>query len=330
MRHAKRRSGDMNRTQKILSLFLVVVVLGAAAVSLALTLTHSSARQSPSTTPDCLTHGTFCTGVALKRVTSQDIAEFTHSTGVFPSIVEYYQAFGKGFSSVNAGHVAYVGARPLIQIDPHRISMNAISGGQYDTYLKSYATALKAFGHPVLLSFGHEMNGSWSSWSEPYTKPSDFIAAWRHIHNVFAKEKVKNVQWTWDVSHQYGKNGPKPWWPGSKYVDWIGIDGYLRPGQSFAHQFWGMINLVRKIATKPVFIAETGVAPGPEQTAQIKELFDGAIARHLRALIWFDVNRKEAWRLEANTEAAAAFKASATAAVNAAAPTPATASREER
>jgi Glycosyl hydrolase family 26 len=308
----------LNRTQKILSAFFVLLVLGGGAWALSYALTHSSAaRKPPSTTPDCLAHGTFCTGVALKRVTSADIASFTHATGVFPSIVEYYQAFGKDFSSLNAGHVAYVGARPLIQIDPHRISMTAIAAGQYDAYLKKYASAVKAFGHPVLLSFGHEMNGTWSSWSEPFTKPSDFIAAWRHIHDVFTAQKVTNVQWTWDVSHAYGNKGPAPWWPGSKYVDWIGIDGYLRPHQTFAQQFWGTINLVRKLAKKPVFIAETAVAPGPTQVQQIKDLFNGAIERHLRALIWFDVNKKKPWQLNANTAASAAFKASSTAAVTA-------------
>lgn len=302
----------MNRKYKLLSFVLVFLALAGGAFGLSFLLTQAGSAKKLSTTPDCLTHGTFCTGVALRRVTSADIASFTHATGVFPSIVEYYQAFGHDFSSLNAGHIAYVGARPLIQIDPHRVSMTAIAAGQYDPYLVKYADAVKGFGHPVLLSFGHEMNGTWSSWSEPFTKPSDFVAAWRHIHDVFARQKVKNVQWTWDVSHSYGKHGYKPWWPGSKYVDWIGIDGYLRPGQTFAKQFWGPINLVRKLAKKPVFLAETAVAPGPGQVKQIADLFHGAVQRHVRAIIWFDVNKKANWQLNANTEAAAAFKTSST------------------
>jgi mannan endo-1,4-beta-mannosidase len=51
-----------------------------------------------------------------------------------------------------------------VQIDPTDVSLAAIADGAYDGYLQSYAEQLRAFGHPVIIGFGHEMNGNWYSW----------------------------------------------------------------------------------------------------------------------------------------------------------------------
>ena len=63
--------------------------------------------------------------------------------------------------------------------------MAAIAAGKYDGYLSSYAEAVKAYRHPVILSFGHEMNGSWYPWGYQGTSPPTFVAAWRHIVKLF-------------------------------------------------------------------------------------------------------------------------------------------------
>ena len=44
------------------------------------------------------------------------------------------------------------------------VSIAAIASGQYDGYLSAYAEAVRAYRRPVILSFGHEMNGNWYSW----------------------------------------------------------------------------------------------------------------------------------------------------------------------
>ena len=56
-----------------------------------------------------------------------------------------------------------------------------IASGSYDGYLSAYAEAVRAYRHPVILSFGHEMNGNWYSWGYRNTSPAVFVAAWRHI-----------------------------------------------------------------------------------------------------------------------------------------------------
>lgn len=300
----------LNRPQKAIAAVVVLIVLGACTGWLWNTYGKNTPKPL-STTPECLheiQRGSFCTGVALKEVSKKELGNFTSATGVYPSVVEYYQPFGNAFSLVNAITVAGLGARPFIQLNPHNVAMQAIIDGKYDKYIDSYATQIKDFGHGVVLSFGHEMNGTWSTWSEPFTTPKKFIQAWRHIITRFNKDHVKNATWAWDISH-IGKYPPGRWYPGNKYVDWIGVDGYLRPGQTFAGQFYHVIGVVRKLShNKPILITETAVAPSADQIKQIHQLFDGARKLRLIGLIWFDVNKKENWNIETNHTALAAFR----------------------
>jgi hypothetical protein len=225
-------------------------------------------------------------------------------------MVEFYTAFGAPFQQWEASQVVAGGSVPFIQWNPRHAPPVRIAEGAYDGYLRQYASAVKAFKCRIVLSFGHEMNGNWYPWGRPSTTPAQFIAAWRRIHNVFTTAHVTNVIWAWDPDHRGSR--ASTWWPGTAYVDWIGLDGYQRTGQSFKYIFGRQLAAVRRITDKPVFISETAVAPGPEQDSQIAELFSALSKYHLGGLVWFDINRRAQWRLEGRSRAVAAFRRSAT------------------
>ena len=215
------------------------------------------------------------------------------------------------FQQHEAGQAVSLGALPLIQLNPRNAPLTRIAAGHYDAYLRQYASAVRRFGCQIALSFGHEMNGSWYPWGRPATSPATFIAAWRHIHRIFTTEHASNVIWAWDPDH--GGSKASKWWPGTAYVDWIGLDGYLRPGQTFRLIFRKQLADIRSFTSKPVFIAETAVAPGSDQATQISSLFAAVRKHQLAGLTWFDVNAKEPWRLEGNRAALAAFHKAASA-----------------
>ncbi len=95
------------------------------------------------------------------------IDQFAQAIGRQPNLVAYYShwlvPFDVGFATSAAKH----GAVTLVQIAPRNMSLASIASGRYDAYLRSYALAVKAFGAPVILSFGHEMNGHWYPWGYP-------------------------------------------------------------------------------------------------------------------------------------------------------------------
>jgi hypothetical protein len=121
------------------------------------------------------------------------IAEFTDATGVKPGIVVYYSSwdepFGTSFARTAWEHDAYV----LVQLEPKGVPLASVAAGGSDAYLRSYADAVAAFGHPVIVSFGHEMNGTWYSWGYGHASPATFVAAWRHVVRVFRAAGAANV-----------------------------------------------------------------------------------------------------------------------------------------
>lgn len=250
--------------------------------------------------------GNVFVGVAVKGGIVSGVRSFSRATGARIAMVEIYTRFGAPFPGLASHRVTSSGARPLIQWNPRGSPLAKIAAGGYDTYLRSYAASVKRFGRQVVLSFGHEMNGSWNSWGAGHVRPSTFVAAWRRIHNVFARAGVHNVTWSWDPSHV--GDLPRPWWPGPRYVDTIGIDGYQRPGQTFAQIFADRLANIRSFTSKPIYIAETSVAPSSDQARQIIGLFNGVQRFHLSGFVWFDIDHLEAWRLEGRPAAVRAFR----------------------
>jgi hypothetical protein len=237
------------------------------------------------------------------------VTAFTAATGVRPGVVSYYSGWPERFKVKFADAAVRHHAVPLVQIDPTGASISAIAAGRYDAYLRSYAAAVRSFGAEIILSFGHEMNGSWYSWGYHHTSPAVFVAAWRHIVTIFHRMGADNVIWLWTVNviGVIGGRGripaPNAWWPGSSYVNWVGIDGYYRkPSYTFASLFGPTIKAVRTLTLDPILIAETAAAPATGKAAKIANLFAGIRNYGLLGFIWFDTDKKCAWRLNSPGE----------------------------
>ena len=229
------------------------------------------------------------------------ITRFTGTTTIKPRIVVYYSGWFEPFKANFATTAAKHDAVPLVQINPKNVSLAAIASGHYDGYLTSYAEAVRSYRRPVILGFGHEMNGNWYSWGYRHTSPKDFVAAWRHIVTVFRELGTRNVTWLWTVNvmHTGGTiASPAPWWPGNKYVTWVGLDGYYyKPSWKFAPLFGPTIGAIRELTHDPVLIAETSVSPATNQPAKIADLFAGVRLYGLLGFVWFNSEHDVDWRL---------------------------------
>jgi mannan endo-1,4-beta-mannosidase len=241
------------------------------------------------------------------------VTAFTAATGVIPNVVPYYSGWLEPFQAAFAASAARHGAVPLVQMDPTGISLAAIASGQYDGYLKVYAEDVGAYGHPVILSFGHEMNGGWYSWGYRHTRAAVFVGAWRHIVGLFRALGVRNVTWLWTVNIVHPAHGvpsPSRWWPGRSYVTWVGIDGYYyNSSYTFDPLFGPTIAAVRELTKDPILIAETAVAATAGQSAKIANLFAGIRLYGLLGFVWFDSVHIEDWRISSSA-AVAAFRLS--------------------
>jgi mannan endo-1,4-beta-mannosidase len=246
------------------------------------------------------------------------VQDFYADVGIDPNIALYYSSWFEKFNSGFAEQAYDAGATPAVQIEPFGVSMAGIAAGKYDNYLERYATQVVDYGHPVVIGFAHEPDGDWYPWGAGSVAPGTWIAAWRHVVDVFRNAGAYNVIWLWTVNAE----GPEAdmvesWWPGPGYVSWIGIDGYFyRPGDTFSKVFGPVLSMVSGLG-KPVLISETAVGPGTgNQTGGIANLFAGLRQNRLLGLIWFDMDQdggelSQDWRLEGNPRAVAAFRAAA-------------------
>jgi hypothetical protein len=81
-----------------------------------------------------------------------------------------------------------------------------------------------------------EMNGVWYPWG----KKPDFISAWRHIWQVFEDQGANQyATWVWEPYCPEGlpaswADDPELYYPGDRYVDWIGLNAFSIAGNPTA------------------------------------------------------------------------------------------------
>ncbi|MGN6664159.1 MAG: glycosyltransferase [Solirubrobacterales bacterium] len=193
--------------------------------------------------------------------------------------------------------------------------------GRYDAYIRRFARAAKAWGHPFFLRFDWEMNGDWFPWGAGTNgnRPGQFRAAWRHVHDVFRRVGANNATWVWCP---YARDEPlRRFYPGGRYVDWTCLDGYNwgpnapepAPWRSFREIFAPAYRRITgSIAPgKPMLIAEVASSGAAAAKADwVRGMFGalrGGFAK-IHGLAWFDkVDRGVDWPLETSAAVTQAF-----------------------
>ena len=199
----------------------------------------------------------------------------------------------------------------------------AVAAGSQDAYLREWASAAKAWGHPFFLRFAWEMNGAWFPWGvgNNGTTAADFVAMWRHVHDVFESVGATNATWVWCPNiDPYDKLADlQSLYPGTEYVDWTCLDGYNSgsPGGSFEALFKPTYDLITtEIAPdKPMLIGEVASTEVNVSKADwISDMFQALPTKFpgIRALLWFNntvpgPGGRTDWPIESSASAQAAF-----------------------
>ncbi len=235
------------------------------------------------------------------NITLDAIEEFSTLVGKDLAIVAFSSYWGqKSFPVSQARMVAQYGAVPLIfwspwdlpyvqNRGPDAASLLEILSGKWDSYIDNWGISARQHGGPILVAFANEMNGSWFPWSGvlygggrpgqggpgTFQGPETFKRAFRYVVTRVRAAGASNVSW---VFHANNTSDPdEPWnkmaqyWPGSEYVDWIGLSAY---GKQYPGVNWPLAKLVLQgpyseacalDPSKPVMFAEWGVGEFPHQ-----------------------------------------------------------------
>ncbi len=217
------------------------------------------------------------------------------------------------------------GAIPLVTMGlPEGVSIAEVASGKEDTAIRSWARAAREWGYPFLFAPWWEMNGDWYSWG----RQPEFVAAWRHFHDLVVAEGATNVTWAWTVNSIWYDPGsdPAPYYPGDEYVDWVGIDTYnwglnpaqpdrwINPDQTISPT----LERVEEIAPgKPVAIVEDASSEfGGNKADWIREMLSTYLPHHpaIKAYLWFNWNflkpngLRADWPIESSAVAQEAFR----------------------
>jgi hypothetical protein len=213
---------------------------------------------------------------------------------------------------------------PSNRVEPN-FQLSDVIAGTYDSYIRKFAEDARNWGHPFFLRFNWEMNGSWFPWSEGVNgnKPGEFVAAWRHVHDVFSAVGAGNVTWVWcpNVDPDGVFHDLSSLYPGDAYVDWTGLDGYnwgLNPAKpdrwrSFNELFSTTYSRVADVVapSKPMLIGEIGsTEQGGSKANWIEEALTAIPTSYpkIRGLLWFDTyDDGMDWPIETSASSAGAF-----------------------
>ncbi len=238
-----------------------------------------------------------------------------------------------GFPTGAMENIRKYGAIPLFdwssQSIPSSLSepnfqLSDVIAGTYDSYIRSFATSAKNWGHPFMLRFDWEMNGNWFPWSEGVNgnKAGEYVAAWRHVHDIFAAVGATNVSWVWcpNVDPEKQFQSLSSLYPGNEYVNWTGLDGYnwgkmpSRPAgwktfnQTFSSTYKQITGTIAP--SKPMVIGEVGSTEyGGSKATWIGEMLSELPTEYpkVRGLDWFDKTTEGDWPIETSTSATSSF-----------------------
>ena len=178
----------------------------------------------------------------------------------------------------------------------------AVAAGREDDYLLAQVAAVKAYGGPVFIRLDWEMNATWyPQWNPPAVTPQAFVAAWRHVYQLFKSAGATNAAFVWCPTVWPGPGGvdDSAWYPGDDAVDWVGLDAYPQGASPdyLLHGPDGMDSMAGFAAAhgKPLMLAEWAPQlPQPDTAAAIDLVLDWAARypRTVKALVYFDFDNR--------------------------------------
>jgi mannan endo-1,4-beta-mannosidase len=262
---------------------------------------------------------TFGKGTAsvLGVVTDSTFGEFDTAAHVQVNLQARYLNWGTALPVQFLTGLQSAGVVPLIELEPRSVTLRSIADGRNLGYLETFAAAAKSMGGSLYVAFAPEMNGTWYSWGN---QPALYIRAWRRVVSVFRTAQASNVSFVWIAHHVTASKERqlRRYWPGSGWVNWVGLDGYYEfSPETFKSIFGPSITAMRKITKDPMLITETAVGElGKSVPAKIANLFSSIKTYRLLGLIWFDIKQhgspiKQNWNLESRPVALKAFRAAA-------------------
>ena len=250
---------------------------------------------------------------AIQRVESEIGRRF--------AVDRQYERWGDPFPTAYDTWTSNQGRIPFISWKPTgpagTLTWAQVARGDGDAELIARADAVRAWGRPLYLSFHHEPEDDTAT----YGTAADFVAAFRHVVDVFRAEGATNAAWAWTMMGWSFQNGTAAsFYPGDAYVDFVAVDAYNwypgRPGstwRSFADAVAGGRAFAQAHGV-PLIVAEYGCQEDPAVPGRKAQWFRDELATvegwpDVKAVLYFDSTKIYPWVTDSSASALAAYAA---------------------
>lgn len=256
----------------------------------------------------------------------ESIPGFQSMAGKKLAVVLWYVHWEEPFPVSDADRVYANGSIPLITWEPwvtHNLgTLAGIAREGFQSYVKTFIQSAKEWGKPLFLRFAHEMNGNWYPWDGFHnggqSAPERYKQAWLYIYNVKEKLGAKNVKLVWCPNNtdqpNASWNAVSNYYPGDRYVDWIGMDGYnwgYGSREEFDSVFGNIYQTLTALTAKPLMIGEFASAEqGRDKADWIAKAFSKIKKSYprIKLFCWFNINKERDWRINSSASSNAAYR----------------------
>lgn len=246
---------------------------------------------------------------------SSNLPAFENMVGKKVNIFSLFVSWAQNFPLDLSSNIGQAGKTLIIFWEPS-FGYDSINNGSQDSYIKQFAADAKTYGHPVILVPFDEMNLNEEAWGYGQNNNSaeKFKEAWIHIHTLFAQDT--NVKFGLDYNNvdiPAGTSGNfyDDYYPGSSYVDFVGVDGFSFSNnwQTFGQIFDSAINKLNSYK-KPIIIFSVAAEDNPQKAAWITDGLGSHIKtyKNVKDWVWFNKGGTPNWLVNSDPKSLAAFK----------------------
>jgi len=251
--------------------------------------------------------------------TKADIVNFQKAYGKKPFFIMVFTGWGDFINEeiikdvYDENCVLIVTWEPWDPITQEAIDYDKVLSGGYDDYISSFAKRLGLSGKQVFIRFAHEANGNWYPWCGEKISKEKYVNLYHYIKDKFDTLNTTNVKWIFSVNWEdvpKENNNFFSYYPGDKYVNFVGIDGYnwgntkkWSSWKSFRDIFKNRLEEVAKIINKPVIISEfSSTSSGGNKAIWIREAFLYIQKnKNIVGFVLFNVDKETDWSFPPNT-----------------------------
>lgn len=214
-----------------LGVLLPALLVIAVAAGVRLLPDHHACRPGPLLVPTC----GVVWGIATDPNTNAGLATAESRLGQRFPLVYRFHDLDDEIPTADERALVRQGRELHISIDARiyqrpaeHVTWRDVAAGRFDAALTRQARGIASLRAPVWVTFDHEPDQAARA---KHGSPADYVAAWRHVHALFARAGATNAVWAWIVTGYPPAFATLPrFWPGNGEVDWIGWEAYNSSG----------------------------------------------------------------------------------------------------